>query len=171
MKTLEILLIIGFASLTNLVKSQDGILPDVNVYNLDGKSISASQIGSTDETVVIYFWKYNNGKSLDQLLMLNEKYEDQSTVKNLRIVGICTDAAGAAENIKPLVYGNNISFEIYVDRNNDLKRAMNVPEVPFTAIYEKGSNNSTLYTGYCPNILDMINDKIDPGFTVVATKL
>jgi hypothetical protein len=170
MKTLEILLIIGLASLTNLVKSQDGLLPDVNVYNLDGKSISASKISGKDENVVIYFWKYNNGKSLDQLLMLNEKYEDQTTIKNLRIIGICTDAAGSVENIKPLVNGRHIDFEVYIDRNNDLKRTMNVPEIPYTTIYNKARDTYSMITGYCPNILDLIKDKIDPGPTVIVTK-
>ncbi len=50
--------------------------------------------------------------------------------KGVKFVAICVDCTGRIDHVKPIVYGQNIEMEVYVDRNGDLKRAMNVSYTP-----------------------------------------
>ena len=54
--------------------------------------------------------------------------------KNVRVIGICLDVSGNMSNIKPFVYGNNIDMDVYIDKNGEFKRAMNIPDVPYNII-------------------------------------
>ena len=170
MKALKLLLICILLTTGNLVKSQNRTLPDVDIYTLDGKRVSASDICKNNEPVILFFWKTTDIKSLDQLYMINEEYENQLKWKNVKIIGICTDCPGTAQSIKPFVYGNDISLDIYVDQNNDLKRAMNVNETPYTILIDRRKNNYSMITGYCSNIVELINDKFDQRFATVTGK-
>ena len=170
MKAFKLLLICGLLTIGNFVKSQNRTIPDVDIYTLEGKRISASDISKNNEPVVIFFWKTTDLKSLDQLFIINDGYENQLKWKNVKIVGICTDCPGTAQSIKPFVYGNDISFDIYIDQNNDLKRAMNVHETPYTILIDKEKNTCSMIMGYCANIVELINDKFDKRFAKVTDK-
>ena len=164
MKSLKLFLICVLLTIGNLVKSQNQTLPDVDIYTLDGERISAANISKNNEAVVLFFWKTTDLKSLDQLSIINDGYDSQLRWKNVKIIGICTDCPGTIHSIKPFIYGNDISFDIYIDRNNDLKRAMNVQETPYTIFIDQEKNTHSMITGYCANIVELINDKFDKSF-------
>jgi len=161
MKTLKLILVCVLLTTGNLVKSQNHSLPDIGVYTLDGRQVSFTDVNKNAEEVVIFFWKTTDVKSLDQLPLINDAYENQPKSKKVRIIGICTDDGGFVQNIKPFVSGNNISMEIYVDQNNDLKRAMNVTETPCTIVIDRKQESRSMIAGYNPNIVDLINDRFE----------
>jgi peroxiredoxin len=168
MKTLEFLLIFGFVSIGTLVKSQNDRLPNVDIYTLDGTRISASDIDSNIKPMVVFFWKTNDTKSIEQLSEMNEA----STLNggNVKIVGICTDTPGTMQSVKPFVYANNINFEIYIDKNNDLKRAMNVPETPATFLFGKDNNSYSMYMGNSDDVAQFITGNADQRLAKVTVR-
>jgi hypothetical protein len=161
MKTLHLLLIILLVSFGNPGRTQRPSLPDVDIFTLEGIRIRASAIVSRHEPIVIFFWKSNDIKSMEQLDAINEAYDEKLKAENIRIVGICTDGPGTMHSIKPFVCGSSIDIEIYSDPNNDLRRAMNVPETPFTFLFIPENNSIYAFTGYNPNIAELISKKID----------
>lgn len=120
--------------------SQNSILPDVEVYNLDGSRQSASNFELNEQVIVIFFWNVDDRNSLEQASTLNEEYESTLKGKDVRIVSICTNQSGTMPGIRPLVSGLGIDFEVYIDRNNELKRAMNIPDIPYTMIIKKSDD-------------------------------
>jgi cytochrome c biogenesis protein CcmG, thiol:disulfide interchange protein DsbE len=159
MKAFKFFFIIGLLSIGNTIKSQNSNLPDEVIYSLDGSMISASVIGNSDGLLVVFFWSAANRTSLSQLTLLNEAYENLPERKEVKIVGICTDNTGIMQSIKPFVYGNGINYEVYIDRNNDLKRAMNLSDTPCTILFDQKKKTSSTILGYCANIAEIINDK------------
>ncbi len=149
------------------VLSQNSILPDVDIYNLDGSLINAKDISINDQVVVIVFWNSDNRESLDQVLLLNEEYENGLKNKDVKVICICTDYSGAMQKIRPLVSGIGLSFDVYVDKNNDLKRAMCIPLIPFAMVINQ-ADNVYLQTGYCTNLPDLINREIQPGIARIS---
>jgi len=151
-----ILLSTGFSAI-----SQNRMLPDIDIYTLVGSRVSARDIRMNDQPVVLVFWNPDDRQSLDQVKMLNEEYESNLKVKNVKVIGICTDCSGTMERIRPLVNGTGIDFEIFIDRNNELKRALNVPYVPFTIINDPNKDVYCRYIGYCFNVGDLITSTIE----------
>jgi hypothetical protein len=94
------------------------------------------------------------------LLKINEEYPDWSEGKNVRVIGICTDLNGNMTGVKPLVYAHDISFEIYIDKNNDFKRAMNIPDLPYLIMID-GKTEVARSMGYCPDIAGFVNGGMD----------
>jgi len=160
MKALTFSLILCLFILGNPATSQNSKLPGVDLYTLEGVRISAADLDNTDSQLVLVFWKSSNRQSFNQLLEINEEYQEWLKVKNVKVVGICTDLNGTMCDIKPMVYANNIEFEVYIDKNNDFKRAMNIPDIPYLIIVDNNSENIKLL-GYNPDISELLDNKVD----------
>lgn len=171
MKTSAAILIFCIISMGYQVKSQNSDFPNVDLYTLEGIRISASEICDASSQLVMVFWNNNDRHSLDQLLLVNETYQDYLKAKNIKVIGICTDLNGAIQQVKPLVYANNIDFDVYIDKNNDFKRAMNVTGSPYIILIGNNKNEDSRLIGYCSNIEELINEKFDLPLAVIhATK-
>ena len=52
----------------------------------------------------------------------------------MKLVAISIDDSRSASRVKPHVDGNSWEYEVYLDQNQDFKRAMNVVNVPHTFV-------------------------------------
>jgi len=170
MKTLRLFAILFLLVSGTQLMSQIKTLPGIDIYSLEGNRINTSQICGKNETVVLFFWRIADQKSLDQLAILNEGYEQMITGKSMKIIGICTDSPGTFTDVKPLLNGKEISLDVYIDLNNDLKRALNVPETPYTMILDSTHGNDFRITGFCPDIVNIITDRIDNRLVSLSDK-
>jgi hypothetical protein len=160
MKTLKFLLAAFLIISGSFARSQNKCLPDVDILTLEGIRVNASDVTGTDSLVVVLFWNISDLKSLEQLYSLNEAYGDLRA-EHVKMIGICTDISVNMLEVKPFVYGHDIGIEIYLDKNNDLKRAMSVPVTPYTFLFDQDKNIQAVVMGSCKNILDVINDMRD----------
>ena len=61
-------------------------------------------------------------------------YEEWQEETGVKLVAISIDDARSASRVKPHVDGNGWDYEVYIDQNQDFKRAMNVVNVPHTFV-------------------------------------
>ncbi|MEZ5195428.1 MAG: TlpA disulfide reductase family protein [Bacteroidales bacterium] len=151
-----ILCLIRFAGLHQIQS-----LPNVELLTLDGIKVNASEISNNDKPMVVVFWKSNQKECCDQLNMMNDVYEDFFKQKGVKVIAICVDCKGSIQHIKPFVYGHSIDFEVYIDKNGDFKRSMNVSQVPYTILYDDKMDIYCQYVGYCNGSEDIICTKIE----------
>ena len=159
MKSLRLHLVFVLLALGQSTFSQNPLLPDVDVYTLYGGRLNAAHLLKDQQPAVLVFWNSNDPKSLEQLMTLNEEYDSSLKMKSVKVIGICTGYSGTMESIRPLVNGIGLDFEVYIDRNSDLKRAMSVPDVPYTLVINPGKN-ALRYLGYSANINEMISSSM-----------
>lgn len=76
------------------------------------------------------------------------------------MICICVDGTGSWSHVKPVVDGNCWEFDTYVDVNCDLKRAMNVTNVPCTILLDGSKNLICRYNGFCIGADQMLCEKI-----------
>jgi hypothetical protein len=164
MKTTRIIFIFCLLILGNLATSQNSNLPDADIYTLEGIKVNASGIAGNDRLTVVLFWNINDLKSLDQLYATNEA-NNQLNGKSVKIIGICTDVPGYMQFIKPYVFGHNIGIDIYIDKNNHLKRAMSVPITPYTFLFDQKNDIQAIVMGSCDNISEVIEDMLGNDLT------
>ena len=117
--------------------------------------------------LVLLFWNADDNKSLEQLRLLND--EKNIFGEKIKIVGICTNYSCTMQSIRPLISGLAIDFDIYIDRNNDLKRAMNIPDIPYTMIVDPTSDIHR-YSGYCNNLVETIIGLNNTGLANISNK-
>ena len=161
MKTIKSILILTFVALGIVVLSQNSFLPEVDIYTLDGTMVRASEISNDGKPMIMVFWKTFDKDGCNQFMMLNDVYEEHLKEKGVKLIAICVDCKGRIDHVKPFIYGQDIEVEVFIDRNGDLKRAMNVSYTPYTLFFDQQMNVYCQYPGFCAGGEEIICDKIE----------
>lgn len=171
MKKLSLLLIIPLIIICFKTKGQpSNYYPATRLLTLNGQYVSSSDILDNSIPTILIFWKSNEKKCCEQIALMIDAKEKLNEITDVKIIAVCTDTDGLSSRIKPLVNGKDWEIDVYIDRNGDFKRAMNIPATPFTVAFDKEQNLICEYNGYCAWADDLICDKIIKCLTVTDTK-
>jgi cytochrome c biogenesis protein CcmG, thiol:disulfide interchange protein DsbE len=120
--------------------SYNGDLPNVKVKDLKGKSKVFNELFSTtsDTVTIVSFWATWCAPCVRELEALNEVLPSWQKETKVKLIAISTDDARTLSKVKPFVAGMDWKFNIYTDVNSDLKRALNISNVPFTLLIKNG---------------------------------
>jgi len=151
------------------MSAQSTTIPNVDLKDIDGKTVSSSQITQAGSSTLVVFWKSSSSKCCDNLEMLREAWNETLRQKGVKLVAICVDCNGAWGHVKPLVNGNNWDFDTYIDVNGDFKRAMSVGEVPCTMLFDEDQNLVCRYNAVCTGSQDFICENIMEHLNITAT--
>ncbi len=109
-------------------------LPAVMVRTLDGQAVSAATIfkAADGKPTIISFWATWCKPCIAELTNIAEEYGDWQKESGVKLVAISIDDARNAVKVGPLVRGKGWEYTVFIDQNQDLKRALNVNNVPHT---------------------------------------
>lgn len=144
---LACLMISGIASAqdsTSHVKT----LPSVVLKDVNGNSVDIADYGKSGKITVISFWATWCGPCKKELKNINEYLEDWAADYNMQLVAVSTDDSRNTTKVKPFVNGQAWEFDVLLDVNQDLMRALNAPNVPFTVIIDQNGNIVYTHLGY-----------------------
>jgi len=161
MKTKKTSLIMLIFAFTNLIFAQTDALPSIELYSLDGTKVKANEISNDGKPLVLIFWKTNERESCEQLIMINDAYKDFMVYQGVKVIAVCIDCVGKTQHIKPFVYGHDLDIEVYIDKNGDFKRSMNILYSPSTILFDHQMNINCQFVGYCSNVEDLLCTKIE----------
>ena len=158
MKNIALILIALLPALS--LSAQQTSIPDVDLKDIDGKTISSLEITQPGSSTLVVFWKSSSGKCCENLDILQEAYTETLKQNGVRMVAICVDCNGSWTQVKPIVNGNDWDFDTYIDVNGDLKRAMNVGDVPCTMLFDEDQNLICRYNSACTGSHEFICENI-----------
>ena len=119
--------------------SAQNSLPDTKIKSLQGNDIMFNSFGNTRDTaVIISFWATWCIPCIQELNTIHDQYEDRQKETPFRFIAISIDDARTMQKVKPFVAGKGWPYEIYLDVNSDLKRALNIIDVPHILIIKNG---------------------------------
>lgn len=125
-------------------------LPDVKVENQEGKVISIQDL--VDGTpMIISFWSTTCKPCIMELNAINESLYDWLEEVDMKVVAVSVDDARTVSRARAMTQGQ--SWDDYVcvyDKNQDLKRAMNVSLTPHTFVVDGKGNIVASHSGYTP---------------------
>jgi len=109
-------------------------LPRVDIKDLSGKTISTSSLLDGDSPVILSFWASWCSPCIKELDAISENLEDWQDEVDVRVIAISIDDSRTSMRVGPLADGRGWEFDVYLDSNGDLKRAMNVVNPPHTFV-------------------------------------
>lgn len=131
---------ISFAQIKNL--------PNVDVKKIDGSSFNFKNIDNNGNPIVISFWATWCKPCTKELNNIAEIYEDWQDETNVKLVAVSIDDRRSQSKVAPYVNSSGWEYEIYIDPNSDLKRAMGVSTVPHTFLLDKNKQIIWQHRGY-----------------------
>ena len=130
------ILVVGLILFSYLCLAQEAqttkkdLLPSVEVKTLDGKKINIKDLSNNGKPIIISFWATWCKPCVKELNTIAEVYEKWQEETGVKLVAVSVDDTRSSAKVGPLVDGKGWEYEILLDLNGDLKRAMNVNEVP-----------------------------------------
>lgn len=151
---------IGFILLEISVFSQRR-LPQVTLEDMQGRHCEIQQVLNDSLPVVLTFWSTTCKPCIQELDALSEVFEEWKKIVDFKVVAISTDDSRAALKVRPMVEGREWPFRVLLDKNQALKRAMNVSSIPFLFVLDKTGKVIYSHNGYTPGaeteVLNVLN--------------
>ncbi|MDR1848186.1 MAG: TlpA family protein disulfide reductase [Bacteroidales bacterium] len=149
------------------VSAQDAKLPAVSVKTLTGKSISAADFSNDGKPFVICFWATWCKPCLTELNTMAEYYEEWQNETGVKIYAVSIDDIRTSKKVLPLVKSSEWDYEVILDENSELKRAMGVNNPPHTFLCNgKGEivwQHASYALGDEQNLINVIRKLIAEG--------
>lgn len=135
-------------------------LPSIKIKSLAGKEVSfETLVPENDIPVVISFWATWCVPCIQELETINDLLEERQNEAPFKFIIISIDDARTASKVKSFITGRGWNFESYLDVNSDLKRALNISDIPHWLLIKNGK---IIYqhNGYVPGNEEEIFEKI-----------
>ena len=135
-------------------------LPDVKIENQEGKVVSIREV--IDGTpMIISFWSTTCKPCIMELNAINNNLPDWLEEVNMKVVAVSVDDARTVSRARAMTQGQGWDdYTCLYDKNQDLKRAMNVSLTPHTFIVDGEGNIVYSHSGYTPGSEEELFEKI-----------
>ena len=125
-------------------------LPNIILKDISGNSVNLSEISNGGNPIVINFWSTWCAPCKRELNSINEQFNDWVDETGVKLYAISIDDQRTVDRVKPYVNANDWQFEILLDTNGDLKRAMGVNSIPFTILLNSDCQIVWRHNNYNP---------------------
>ena len=79
-----------------------------------------------DKITVLSFWATWCVPCINELDAISDIYEEWQEDLNVEVIAVSTDDSRTQKRIRPMINGKGWEYKILLDKNNDLKRALNI---------------------------------------------
>lgn len=148
MKKLIIVLLAVCYFLQIHAQEQKQTLPDLNLKDINGKLVNVKDYSKKGKMVIISFWATWCTPCKKELNNINELYDEWKTKYDVIVVAVSIDNARNVMKVKPYIDGQAWPFDVLLDVNSDMMRAMNVVNPPHTYLLDKSGNIVYSHAGY-----------------------
>lgn len=134
-------------------------LPNVKVENADGKQIEVASLVD-GKPFILSFWGVTCKPCITELNALNEVMDEWRKEVDFNIVAVSVDDSRFTSRARSMAKGFGWQFTCVFDKNQDLKRALNVSLTPQTFIVDGKGKIVYSHTGYTPGSENELLDKL-----------
>jgi peroxiredoxin len=153
-------LIITILMLTCSAGSIFAQLPAVTLRTIDGDNVRTDTLRNNGKPFIIDFfatWCKPCNRELDAI---SEVYEDWQQETGVKLFAISIDQAQNINKVKPLVDNHGWEYDILLDPNGDLKRALGIQMIPFVLVCDGEGKIVYKHNGYTDGCESELIDKV-----------
>jgi cytochrome c biogenesis protein CcmG, thiol:disulfide interchange protein DsbE len=160
MKKLSLLLILS--TICIFAFSQDRVkkVPSAKVKDLRGKMVDTGDISNNGKPMIISFWATWCGPCKKELSAIADVFEEWTEETGVKLLAFSIDDARSASRVLPYVNAQAWEYDVYLDYNQDFKRAMNVNNVPHTFLVDGSGNIVWQHNNYSPGDEDELHEEL-----------
>lgn len=126
-------------------------IPQIKLKDVNGKQVDSKKfIQNNGKPVLICFFSTTCKPCMKELDAYSELYEGWQKETGVKIVLIAVDNARTVNRVAGVVDSHEWDFEVYLDTNQDFKRAMNVVNEPHTFLVDGTGKIVWQHTSYNP---------------------
>lgn len=125
-------------------------LPSVVVSDIKGEKVESRSILKDSIPVVVSFWSTICKPCIEELNAFTDQWENWQKEINFRFVAVSTDDVRTVAKVPSFVAGHEWPFTIWLDRNQDFKRAFNVNAIPHLYVLAPDGTVAYARIGYTP---------------------
>ncbi len=111
-------------------------IPSATVKKLDGSTTNSNTFSNNGKPIIISFWATWCKPCKKELDAINEEYAELQKETGVKLIAISIDDARSSGKVVTDVKVKGWTYEVYIDENQDFKRAMNVNNVPHTFLVD-----------------------------------
>ena len=135
-------------------------LPAVTLRTIDGDNVRTDTLRNNGKPFIIDFfatWCKPCNRELDAI---SEVYEDWQQETGVKLFAISIDQAQNINKVKPLVDNHGWEYDILLDPNGDLKRALGIQMIPFVLVCDGEGKIVYKHNGYTDGCESELIDKV-----------
>ena len=123
-------------------------LPAVTLKTLDGGSVQSETLSNDGKPFIIDFFATWCKPCNRELSAIAEVYEDWQQETGVKIFAVSIDQAQNTNKVKPLVDQNEWEYDVLLDPNSDLLKALGGQMIPFVVVVDDEGNIVAKHSGY-----------------------
>lgn len=123
-----------------IVIAQETKIPAVIVKDIDERPYNTGDIENDGKPIIINFWATWCSPCKRELENISALYADWQEETGVKLIAVSIDDARNVSKVEPYINGKGWEYEVLLDMNQDLKRAMSVNNIPHTFLIDSGGN-------------------------------
>jgi len=153
MKKYAILFLSLIITLSLFAQEDEGLkeirkIPSVTVRSGDGETVNTAAFSNDGNPFIISFWALWCKPCIRELTTIADVYEDWQDETGVKLIAVSIDDARSTAKVMPFVNGKAWDYEVYLDQNQDFKRALDVNFIPHTFLCDGDGNIVWQHTSF-----------------------
>ena len=141
--------------------AQNRTLPSVDVKTLEGEVLNIQNVENEGNPIIISFWATWCKPCKKELNNIAEVYDDWQDETGVKLIAVSIDDTRSMSKVAPYVNSSDWDYEVYLDPNGDMKRAMGVSTVPHTFLLNGKNEIVWQHRGYVDGDEDELLEQIE----------
>jgi thiol-disulfide isomerase/thioredoxin len=114
-------------------------VPNIKLATIDGANFQTQQLNEVaGKPVVLSFWATWCIPCINELSAINDNLDEWKKESKFEFYAISEDDSRTVKRVPALVSGKGWAFNVLLDKNQDLKRELNLMNIPYTIVIKDG---------------------------------
>ena len=157
MKKLFFICVVVLLGIATNISAQ---LPAVTLKTMEGKTVRTDTLSNDGKPIIIDFFATWCKPCNRELTAISEVYDEWVEETGVKLIAVSIDKAQDINKVKPLVDNHGWTYDVLLDPNSDLKRALGIQMIPYVLIVDGKGNIVYKHNGYTEGAEEELIEKV-----------